>query len=481
MKLPRANLLLKNLAFTALLLLAAVALYQLAARYPLQRDITENAINSLQPNSVQVLRQMPGAVKLTVFTTGQDARKGDMHKLVRNFVALYQRYKPDITLTFIDPAKHPNAVRQYDIQNNGEMVVEYGGRREHLTMLNEQALTSALLNLAHRKQQLVMYLDGHGERKLDGQANFDLGEFGKRLQQNGFHIGALNLAVAQDVPSNASLLVITQPQADLIPGEIDKLMRYIDNGGNLLWLVDRGPLHGLEQLAEKFGLVLNPGIVIDPDAQQMRAPPTWALAAGYPPHAITRNFNLVTVFPYARSLDHEDNANWKYRSVVEAAPRGWVSRNVPKEGQTQPPRHGGVEPAGAGGAAEQLLPQSAGSASNVSQLHFDKVHDIPGPVTVALSLQRNINDRDQRIVVVGNGAFLSNTYAGNGGNLDLGVNMVNWLTNEDKLITIQPRAAKDSAVNLSQRQLSVISIGLVIVLPLLLLLVGGILWWRRRS
>jgi len=32
-----------------------------------------------------------------------------------------------------------------------------------------------------------------------------------------------------------------------------------------------------------------------------------------------------------------------------------------------PPRHGGVEPVGAGGAAERLLPQSAGSASNVSQ------------------------------------------------------------------------------------------------------------------
>jgi gliding motility-associatede transport system auxiliary component len=448
MRRPQARLLLKNLTFTVLLFIAAVALYQFAARHPLQRDITQNAINSLEPGSVQVLQQMPGEVKLTVFTNEQDAMKGDMHRLIRNFVALYQRYKPDLTLTFIDPAKHPDAVRQYDIQNNGEMVVEYGGRREHLTMLNEQALTSALLNLAHRRQQLVMYLYGHGERKLDGNANFDLGEFGRRLRQNGFRIGALNLAVAQDVPSNASLLIVTQPQVDLMPGELDKLMRYIDNGGNLLWLVDAEPLHGLEQLAEKLGLVLSPGIVIDPDAQQMRAPPTWALAAGYPPHAITRNFNLVTVFPYARSLDHEDSNDWQYHSVVEAAPRGWVSRNIPGEGQ---------------------------------QPHFDKNHDVPGPITIALALQRNINDLDQRIVVVGDGSFLSNTYAGNGGNLDLGVNMVNWLTNEEKLITIQPRAAKDSAVNLSKRQLSFISIGFVIVLPLLLAIIGGVLWWRRRS
>ncbi|MBI1175650.1 MAG: ABC transporter [Sideroxydans sp.] len=448
MKLPRPNLLLKNLAFAALLLVAAVALYQFTAHHPLQHDITQNASNSLEPTSVQVLQQLHGPVTLTVFSTRQDAKQGDIHKLVRNFVSLYQRYKPDITLSFIDPAQHPDEVRKADVQNNGEMVVEYGGRREHLTMLNEQALTSALLNLAHRKQQLVMYLDGHGERKLEGGANFDLGLFGQRLQQNGFRINALNLAVAQDVPSNASLLIITQPQVDLMPGELDKLTRYVDGGGNLLWLMDAEPLHGLEQLAEKLGLALTPGIVIDPDAQQMRAPTTWALAAGYPPHPITRNFNLVTVFPYARALDHEDSTGWQYHSVVEAAPRGWVSRNTPREGQ---------------------------------QPHFNKNHDVPGPVTVALALRRNINDRDQRIVVVGSGAFLANTYAGNGGNLDLGVNMVNWLANEEKLITIQPRAAKDSAVNLSKRQLSFISIGFVIVLPLLRVLSGGVLWWRRRS
>ena len=95
-------------------------------------------------------------------------------------------------------------------------------------------------------------------------------------------------------------------------------------------------------------------------------------------------------------------------------------------------------------------------------------------------MQRSIHGRNQRIVVVGSGSFLANTYAGNGGNIDLGINMVNWLSKQDKLITIPPRAAKDNTVNLSKTQLEFISIGLVIVLPLLLALVGGIVWWRRR-
>jgi len=411
MKFLQPNLLIKNLAFTALLLAATVTLYQLAAHYPAQWDMTQNASNSLADSSVTVLKQLPGEIKLTMYVTGQDANLGDMHRLTRDFVALYQRYKPDISLTFIDPVKQPEEARKVNIHVNGEMLVEYGGKREHLTMLNEQALTSVLLRLAHTKNQLLMYLDGHGERNLEGIANHDLGEFGKRLQQNGFRLNSLNLTLAQDVPNNASMLIITQPQIDLLPGEIDKILRYITNGGNLLWLVDAEPLHGLERLAEKLDIILTPGIVIDPAAEEMNIPATWALGAGYPPHAITQNFNLITAFPFARAIDWEEGREWQH----------------------------------------------------------------------TLALQRNINDREQRIVIVGSGSFLANTYSGNGGNLDLGVNMTNWLVHEERLITTQPRAVKDGAITLSKVHLIIISVSFLIAMPVLLMLAGAVLWWRRRT
>jgi ABC-type uncharacterized transport system involved in gliding motility auxiliary subunit len=444
----------RNLLFAVVLISAATGLGYLATRHHVQRDVTYNTINSLEPDSIEVLKQMDGPVNFTMYATEQDARLGDVRNIIRNLLSRYQRYKPDINLVFVDPSKETEKARAAQIRFNGEMVIEYAGRSEHLTKINEQILTGILLRLAHTRDQTVMYLDGHGEPKLDGIANFDLGSvFGAKLKQNGYRLGSLNLALAQEVPNNVSVLVITQPQLDLMSGEVDKLLRFVDRGGNLLWLVDAEPLHGLERLAEKLDLQLPPGIVIDPAAIEMNAPATWSLGATYPPHAITRDFNLTTAFPSARPLlwnensaDSSDSKLWQHHVLVEAAARGWVSRKVPK-----------------------------------GKPVFDKQRDTPGPVVIALALQRNINNREQRIVVVGNGAFLSNSFAGNGGNVDLGMNMVNWLAGEEHLITQHLHAVKDSKLELSATQLRLISITFLLGLPLLLAGAGIYLWRKRRA
>ncbi|WP_407899838.1 GldG family protein [Ferrigenium sp. UT5] len=415
----------------------------LAARFPLQWDATRNALNSLSPASEKVLAQLEGPLTITVYATDLDAQQGDVRKLVGEFIALYQRYKSDIHLVFVDPVKQPEATRQSGIRGNGELVVEFGGRREHLSTLNEQTLTSALLRLAHGREQMLMYVSGHGERKLDGAANHDLGEFGKRLTQNGYRIAPLNLAIAPEVPDNVGVLVVTQPQTRLFPGEIAKLLRHVERGGNLLWLLDAEPLRGLEALAEALGLVLTPGIVIDPSAQEMNAPRDWALGTGYPPHPVTRDFDLITVFPQARALDTEADTPWQRHILVEGAPNGWVS----------PQRNS----------------------------RFDPQRDVAGPVTLALALQRQAGEHEQRIVVVGSGAFLANAYSGNGGNLDLGVNLLNWLAGEERLISLVPPTAQDGKLVLSRVQLTAMSIVLLLVMPLLMIAIGGGLWWRRRG
>ncbi len=442
----RFQLRLQSAIFLVLFLIAVGLLITLSREYTAQWDITRNSRNSLSQASTDVLKSLPGPVTITTYATQQDPRLGDVRKIIRDFVSLYSHAKPDLTLKFVDPAEQPQQTRAAGIQANGEMVVEYQGRSEHLTTLNEQMLTSLLTRLARANTRLAFYLDGHGERKLDGMANHDLGDFGRKLEAKGFKTASLNLNLAQDIPDNASLLMIASPQVDLMPGEIEKLKKYLEKGGNLLWLIDQEPLHGMQPLAETLGLVLTPGTVVDPSAQQLNAAPTMALGAVYGRHPATLGFNLVTAFPYARTIGSSEGKGWQSTSLIEVAPQGWVE-----------------------------------TGKLDGTLSFDQNRDTPGPATIAISLERSVEDRNQRIVVVGNGGFLSNTYLGNGGNLDLGLNLFNWLAGDDTLITIPTKAAQDTSLNLSKNASAVIAIGFLIILPLAFVGIGIGTWWRRRK
>src|SRR4030065_2342148 len=135
----------RNLLFVLLLLGVAPGLGYLTTRYHLQRDLTHNASNSVEAASVGVLRQLSGPVNITVYATEQDARLGDIRKIVRDFISLYQRYKTDINLVFIDPSKEAEKARAARVQLNAEMGLEYAGRREHPSPLHEQIGTRQLL------------------------------------------------------------------------------------------------------------------------------------------------------------------------------------------------------------------------------------------------------------------------------------------------------------------------------------------------
>lgn len=429
--------------FVALLLLLAGLSAALTRTYHKGWDVTLSGRNSLSAGSIAQLKKIPAPVNITVYA-GAGTRMGDAVKL---FFAPYQRVKPDLKLRFIDPDEQPMLAREAGIQQAGEAVVHIGQRSDHLRSYNEASFINLLARLARDQDRLVLYLDGHGERKLDGQANHDLGDFGTQLAQRGFNSAPLNLVLAQEVPHNAALLVIAGPRLDLLPTEVAKLKQYVQRGGNLLWLVDTGPLHGLQPISELLGIALTPGTVIDLQAKEMDADATVAVGAAYGQHPVLQNFGLLTLFPYAREVEAiENDSGWNVTPLIQVAARGWIET----------------------GALDKPIA-------------FDKGQDKAGPINIAVALQRVVGDRNQRVLVIGNGHFLANQFLGNAGNLDLGVNSINWLSGDDKLIAIQPRPTQDAQVALSENTKLALVIGFLFLLPLGLLAAGGLVWWRRRQ
>lgn len=440
----RLQILVQNSLFVVLLVAIVASILYLTRDVKTHWDLTQSKRNTLSQASVNVLDELPGPITITAYATTQDA-EADLRKLVQDFITPYQRAKDDVSLTFVDPREEPARAKQAGVRVNGELVVELSGRSENLDTLTEQELTNLLVRLMRSAERMVTALDGHGEGKLDGRANFDLGELGNQLAAKGFRTGSVNFAIAQDVPDNTSVLVIAGPRVDVLPGEANRIKRYLEKGGNLLWLIDYDSLRGMDAVAEYLGLDLIDGIVIDPAAGRLNLPGAFALASGYGEHPITQRSTLTTVYPYARQIAVLESSAFRYTPLIEAAAGGWLETN------------------------------------GLSNAEFNRDSDIRGPIAVSAALERDVGNSKQRVVVIGTGKGLSNEYVGLLGNMDLGINIMNWLAGDDSLITIQPKSRIDLTLELSRGELAAIGFGFLIFLPIGLLLAGGMIWWRRRK
>lgn len=442
----RLKLHLQSTLFVVLFLGVIAVLAWLSKQYHAQTDWTADNRHTLSAASVTLLARLDGPIEITAFARDNEAVRRPIQLLADR----YQRAKSDVTLRFVNPDTAPELVRDNNVTMDGELVVQYRQRRENLRDPSEQSLSNALQRLARSSDQRVYHLTGHDERSVDGQANHDLSEWAREMAQKGFISVPLNLATTPEVPEDAAMLVVAAPQKALLPGEVAIIARYLDAGGNLLWLVDPGPMQGLEPLARRLGITLQPGTVVDPSGQLLGInDPRFAIVAEYPVHPVTQGFKTVTLFPRAGGLLAGASQDWQALPLLSTMPRSWL--------ETSPV---------------------------VGEIRFDPEQDTAGPIALAVALTRQHGEgekaNEQRVMVVANGDWLSNSFLGNGGNLDLGLNMVNWLSNDDSLLSIPARTAPDQGLSLSAGAQITLFVTFLVLLPFGLLGTGIAVWVRRR-
>ncbi|MGH8459015.1 MAG: GldG family protein, partial [Nevskiales bacterium] len=311
-----------------LILASAGMLAWLSTRYDYAADWTANRSNSLSEPSLKLLATLKGPVSITAYLYPDQM----LRREITSYVERYQRHKPDITLKFIDPAKAPEKVRELDIAASGEVLVEYQGRREKLRVISEPSLSGALQRLAFSGESWVVFLAGHGERSIDGEAPADYGLFAGELRDKGLKAQVLNLARTPTLPDNTSALVIASPQSNLLPGELKLIRDYLGKGGNLLWLADPGTLAGLQPLAGDLGVSWLNGTLIYPDYQLLgTGHPAVALVMDYGQSPITQGLDDITLFPAARALKPDENSAWQATLLLGTAERSWLESGPVQE------------------------------------------------------------------------------------------------------------------------------------------------------
>jgi ABC-type uncharacterized transport system involved in gliding motility auxiliary subunit len=480
---------LQNLLFSLLFLVAVGLVAWLSAKYSAQFDWTASHRHTLTDASRKVLDLLQGPVKVTAYA--RENQQG--RELIRDLVERYSRYKQDLTLSFVNPDTQPDKVRDLGITVDGEMTVEYQGRTEKIQEAAEPSMTNALQRLATAKERHIVFLEGHGDRSPHGQANHDLSQFVDELERKGMTISMINLATMTAIPDNTDVLVIAGPRTNLLPGEIKLIQDYIAKGKNLWWLADPGDLHGLAPVAEQLGIKFLPGVVVDASTELLGIDdPTFAIVTDYPPNPVTANFREMTLFPTAAALNMVQGSAFEPEPLLSTLARSWTETGPIEgkikfdlgQGERQGPLDIGyaltrqVTPAPARPPEEK--DKKAGPAKTDPSKRPVAEKKSGEEFKPADSKQEDRKPFEQRVVVIGDGDFLSNAYLGNGGNLDLGLNISQWLSHGDALISIPSRIAPDRKLELSSVASSAIALGFLFFLPLILFGMGGYIWFQRR-
>lgn len=419
----------------------AGALAWYSNRVPVNIDVSRMRTHTLSAASLRVLETLPAPIAVTAYLTPNHV----LREQAKHLFARYRRHRADISIGYVDPAGDPERVRAEEIRV-GEMIIESDGRRERTTEYSEQAVTEALARLSRRSDRWVVFVTGHGERSPRRGANYDVSAWATVLEKRGFKVQEVNLAESRAVPDNTAVLVIASPQVDFQMAETAAVTDYLETGGNLLWLTEPDAPPGFKDLAHAVGFERIPGTIVDPITLARGVDnPAFVLITRYARHAATAGFNYTTVMFYAAAVHARARPGWQATRLIYSGEKAWSETEV---------LEGNVE--------------------------YDDGVDYMGPLPLALALSRRLAGTEQRIVVVGDGDFLANTYLQNSGNQDLGVRFVEWLARDDAMIAVPSRAAEDNSLALQDWHKAVIGFTFLVGLPGAFALNGLLIWWRRR-
>jgi ABC-type uncharacterized transport system involved in gliding motility auxiliary subunit len=432
---------------TALLSIAVltilVLLNFLGYRHHKRFDLTEEKLYTVSDQSKKILGGLQKDVKVIRFDKDDDQRLGDA-------MSEFKYVSPRISYERIDPQQRPEIAKQYKFQRWGDTFVISGDRSERLQATGEQDLMNGILKVTRDKLKTICFVEGHGEKNQSGSdaEGYSMVESGMKAQN--YETKSVNLVTANQVPSECSVLIVAGPKKALFPQEAAMIGKYLDGGGKALVMVDPDTDPGLADVFKAWNIAVGNDTVIDASGvgRMFGTGPAVPLVSSYGTHPITKDMTRTgTFFPLARSV-----------------------------------KTGGA--AGGDVSGTDLLNTSEASWAEVelkgNQAKFDEGKDTKGPISLGVSASKKLGDKEARLVVIGDSDFATNSYFRLAGNGDLILNTINWLAQDEDLISIRPKSVTNRSVTMTASQLKTFQWLSVIFLPLAVIGSGAYVWWKRR-
>lgn len=411
-------------------------------------DLTTEKLYTLSDQTKKIVGGLSGDVTVVRFSKTPDTRFDDL-------MTEYKSLSPHLKYEIVDPQEKPEIAKAYGAQHIGDIIVASGPRKQTIspnpdTPVSESDLTTAILKATRESMKMVCFVTGHGEKSItdqqaDGYSGVDQG-----LKKEGYNTKAINLVQTNGVPSDCDILVISGPTQALFPQEVAMVNKYLDGGGKALIEIDPQTEPKLDDILQAWNVSEGQNVVVDASGvgRMFGTGPAVPLVVDYGDNPITKNLKGgMTFFPLARTMSVADKNKGEPEDV-------------------------------------ELLKTSAQSFTipNLAQkeVKFDPKTDTAGPLSIGVAADKKVGDKDARLVVIGNSAFASNQWNGLQHNGDLFFNTIDWLAQDENLISIRPKESADRHLTLTQSQMSGVWWVDQIFVPGFVIVSGIFIWLKRR-
>lgn len=427
-----------------------VGINVLVAKHPWQFDATSSKKNSLSSSSVNIVLGLKKEVRAVAFIRPREGGKEAMEDLLQ----LYAAQSKLIQVDFVDPDRHPLTAKEYGVVQSETVVLVSGDKRESVLFPTEEKLTNAIIRVTNPKRAKVYFIQGHGELSPDQSGKNGVGTLRKALTDLGMDTAVITLVREKTIPQDADALLILGPKVDFLPQEIAMLSSYAAAGRIFLAFSAETPTNLVTWMGNEYGVEWLPGLLVDPVSSYLAGDASVASIQDYSGHPITRDFNLVTLFPTAGGLALKNNADAKKRPDVlgMSSPQSWLESD--RSGLLQ------------------------------GKAKFDEGQDKKGPIWLAVSTESKAMDGDEngtsRAVLFADQDFLSDQYIVLSGNLDLVRNSVNWLTEQENLISISEKSVANKLLFLNSGSRSLLTLVPLFFWPMVSFVCGILVFRIRR-
>lgn len=437
-------------AMIGLVLILLVAVNYLGGKKYKTFDFSSAKVNSLSDQSVKLVQNLKDDLKVIYFykqgTEGVEENRRAFTDLLRK----YQDQSSKVSLQFVEVNENPKVAEEYGInKGTGVVFVEYQGRRAKIEKIDEQELTGALVKVSREKDKKIYYVLGHGERDLEEpKETVGANSLKKLLEGNRYQVLPLNLNSVPAIPDDADLVLVLGAEQEFLDGEIKILQDYLGAGGALILALEARKNIGLDKLLSPLGISQGAEYlvqVMDTPLGKAVNPQVTAANQFSPSSPITMPFGgsqfIVTRLPMP--LEKKEVSGVTVDNLVKTDPSVMGFPNT----------------------------QFQGAAKT-------------GPFAVAMVVTGKYpgvkEAKDFQMVVLGDADIFSNQLLYRNLNRDLLLNSVSFLAKEENMISISPKEPSVTSLQITPTQFYLFIFGFIIPLPLILITISGVLWYRRR-